>query len=108
MNARRHPRISSLPVPRERSLTYHPGLDGLRGLAVAAVLLFHQNPNWTKGAFLGVSTFFTLSGFLITTLLLAERTFRRLDTPELLAEVAEGVLYVDGVREKRGTKRAAA
>jgi transposase-like protein len=42
------------------------------------------------------------------TLLLAERTFRRLDTPELLAEVAEGVVYVDGVREKRGTKRAAA
>jgi peptidoglycan/LPS O-acetylase OafA/YrhL len=62
-----------LPVPRERALTYHPGLDGLRGLAVAAVLLFHQSPNWTKGAFLGVSTFFTLSGFLITTLLLSER-----------------------------------
>jgi hypothetical protein len=36
------------------------------------------------------------------TLLVAERTFRRLDAPERLPEVAEGVVYVDGVREKRG------
>jgi transposase-like protein len=42
------------------------------------------------------------------TLLIAERTFRRLDAPELLVEVAEGVVYVDGMREKRGNKRAAA
>jgi transposase-like protein len=35
------------------------------------------------------------------TLLIAEQTFRRLDAPELLAEVAEGVTYVDGVRMKR-------
>jgi len=34
------------------------------------------------------------------TLLIAERTFRRLDAPELLAEVAEGVTYVNGVRAK--------
>jgi hypothetical protein len=40
--------------------------------------------------------------------LLAERTFRRLDAPEPLADVAEGVVYVDGVRAKRGNKRAAA
>ena len=34
------------------------------------------------------------------TLLIAERTFRRLDAPELLAEVAEGVRYVNGLRAK--------
>jgi len=51
---------------------YHPGLDGLRGAAVAAVLVFHNGFSWATGGFLGVSTFFTLSGFLITTLLLAE------------------------------------
>lgn len=45
-------------------------LDGLRGLAVAAVLAFHAGH--LRGGFLGVSTFFTLSGFLITRLLLAE------------------------------------
>jgi hypothetical protein len=39
------------------------------------------------------------------TLLVAEQTFRRLDAPELLAEVAEGVTYVNGVRVKRGWPR---
>ncbi len=47
-----------------------PALDGLRALAVVAVLLFHGGFGWAQGGFLGVSTFFTLSGFLITTTLL--------------------------------------
>jgi peptidoglycan/LPS O-acetylase OafA/YrhL len=47
-------------------------LDGLRGLAMVAVLLFHGGVGWARGGFLGVSTFFTLSGFLITSLLMAE------------------------------------
>ncbi len=42
------------------------------------------------------------------TLLVAEQRFRRLDAPECLPEVAEGVIYVDGVREKRGNEKAAA
>ena len=42
-----------------------PALDGLRGFAIAAVLCFHQPFGWARGGFLGVSTFFTLSGFLI-------------------------------------------
>jgi putative transposase len=42
------------------------------------------------------------------TLLVAEQRFRRLDAPECLPEVAEGVVYVDGVREKRGNEKAAA
>ena len=49
-----------------------PALDGLRGLAVAAVLLYHAGFPWARGGFLGVSLFFTLSGFLITSLLVAE------------------------------------
>lgn len=49
-----------------------PALDGLRALAVVAVLLFHADLGWVGGGFLGVSVFFTLSGFLITSLLLAE------------------------------------
>jgi hypothetical protein len=42
------------------------------------------------------------------TLLVAEQSFRRLDSPELLPEVAAGVVYVDGVRDKRGNEKAAA
>lgn len=53
-------------------MRFHPGLEGLRGVAVLAVLVFHAEESWLPGGFLGVSTFFTLSGFLITGLLLAE------------------------------------
>ena len=49
-----------------------PSLDGLRGIAVAVVVLFHCGFSTMVGGYLGVSTFFTLSGFLITSLLLNE------------------------------------
>ena len=53
-------------------LTYAPGLDGVRALAVAAVVVFHLGATWLGGGFLGVDVFFVLSGFLITSILLAE------------------------------------
>ena len=53
-------------------LPYMPGLDGLRALAVAAVLLYHAGLPWIPGGFLGVDVFFVVSGYLITSLLLAE------------------------------------
>ena len=55
------------------SFRYRPGLDGLRALAVAAVILYHGQVSWAKGGFLGVDVFFVLSGYLITSLLLTER-----------------------------------
>ncbi len=61
------------------SLGYHPALDGLRGLALLAIIVYHSQVGWAPGAFLSVSTFFTLSGFLITGLLLVEhRRTRRI------------------------------
>ncbi len=70
------------PAPHGR-LTYAPGLDGVRALAVTAVVLYHLGTTGltinhgatliAPGGFLGVDVFFVLSGFLITSLLLAER-----------------------------------
>ena len=50
-----------------------PALDGLRAIAVAGVLMFHGGVELLPGGFLGVDVFFVLSGYLITSLLLAER-----------------------------------
>ncbi|HEV7761466.1 MAG TPA: acyltransferase family protein [Acidimicrobiales bacterium] len=55
-------------------LPHEPALDGLRGLAVAAVVVFHLDR--IDGGFLGVDLFFVLSGFLITSLLLTEQRGR--------------------------------
>src|SRR4051794_6760717 len=59
---------------RSGSLFGHSqALDGIRAFAVASVLLFHAGVAGVAGGFLGVDTFFVLSGVLITSLLLAER-----------------------------------
>ena len=52
--------------------TYIPELDGLRAVAVCAVLLFHTIPGAIGGGFIGVDIFFVLSGYLITTILVRE------------------------------------
>lgn len=49
-----------------------PGLDGLRAIAVLGVVLYHVGFTWIPGGLLGVGVFFTLSGYLITDLLLAQ------------------------------------
>lgn len=72
--------LATLTRPASGAVEPVPALDGLRGLAVAAVLAFHHGFTWARGGFLGVSTFFTLSGFLITTQMLGEwRTTGRVD-----------------------------
>lgn len=121
-------RWESEGVRRDRGLLgastmgHEPALDGLRAVAVMVVVLFHAKFSWIPGGFLGVSTFFTLSGFLITSLLLREwsrrgglamrtfwrRRFRRLLPASwatmglvVLAGVA-GVWTVDQQRSLRG------
>jgi peptidoglycan/LPS O-acetylase OafA/YrhL len=104
------------------SFGHEPALDGLRAVAVMAVLVFHGDDGWLGGGFLGVSVFFTLSGFLITTLLVREhastsaidlrgfwsRRFRRLLPASWLTMVlvvvaaAVGLWDADQVRSLRG------
>ena len=57
---------------RPSLLGYLPALDGVRALAVVAVIVYHANKQWLGGGFLGVEVFFVISGFLITSLLIAE------------------------------------
>ncbi|MBD2760235.1 acyltransferase [Yimella sp. cx-573] len=59
-------------MAKHKSLPYRPALDGLRGVAVAAVVIYHVSPSLLRGGWLGVDLFFVLSGFLITSLLLTE------------------------------------
>jgi peptidoglycan/LPS O-acetylase OafA/YrhL len=60
------------PAPAPPRLGYRPALDGVRAIAVLAVMSWHFVVPGIKGGFLGVDLFFTLSGFLITSLLVEE------------------------------------
>jgi peptidoglycan/LPS O-acetylase OafA/YrhL len=72
------PDITARPLewnpPRQAisRVPYLPGLDGMRALAVVAVMLYHTNNGWLPGGFIGVEVFFVISGYLITLLLIGE------------------------------------
>jgi peptidoglycan/LPS O-acetylase OafA/YrhL len=54
----------------EKGIRYIPAIDGLRAVAVIAVMLYHLGFKWIPGGFLGVDLFFVISGYVITRLLL--------------------------------------
>lgn len=95
-----------MPKPIESSHSYVPGLDGLRTLAVALVILYHVQAPFVDGGLLGVGVFFTLSGYLITSNLMRAwdkrkslglktfwfRRFRRLMPAALITIVAVVIL----------------
>ncbi|HSR94905.1 MAG TPA: acyltransferase family protein [Solirubrobacterales bacterium] len=59
-----------MPEPVKHGQRYMPGLDGLRAVAVLGVIFYHLKFGWAEGGLLGVGVFFTLSGYLITDILL--------------------------------------
>ncbi len=84
------------------SLAYKPGLDGLRGIAVLAIIVYHSGLPWMPGAFLSVSTFFTLSGFL-TAVMLGEHgrhgsiSLKRVLGPTVPTAAARRLLAIAGI-----------
>ncbi len=121
------PPAADAPPAAGPGLAYEPSLDGLRGVAIAGVLAYHAcaaagEPGWVRGGFIGVSVFFTLSGYLITTLLLTEhdrrgrvdvgrfvsRRIRRLSPALLVTVLAVVVLSAADVLAAHASDAAAA
>ncbi|MDX3354380.1 acyltransferase family protein [Streptomyces sp. ME01-24h] len=88
--------VAERPVVHQRGPAPRPylrGLDGVRALAVLLVVVYHLDPSWLPGGFLGVDVFFVLSGYLITGLLCSERhRTGRIDLPRFWLRRARRLL----------------
>lgn len=60
-----------MTVP-EKSASYRPDVDGLRAVAVLAVIVYHFNAAWLPGGFTGVDIFFVISGYFIIGIIMRE------------------------------------
>src|SRR6267154_4746461 len=71
-------------VDRDRQ-EYRPDIDGLRAIAVLAVVGFHAFPYWVRGGFVGVDVFFVISGYLISANIFAALDSNRFSFVEFYA-----------------------
>ena len=69
-------RSESVPAAENKHRRFRPDIEGLRAIAVLAVVLYHAGCSWFPGGYVGVDVFFVLSGYLITGLLLREAQAR--------------------------------
>src|SRR5271165_5348130 len=67
---------------KQHSIAYLKPLDGIRAIAIIAVLVFHISPVALRGGFAGVDVFFVLSGFLISSILVHDLREGRFSIPE--------------------------
>jgi peptidoglycan/LPS O-acetylase OafA/YrhL len=80
-------------APGGVDMRFRPDVEGLRAVAVVAVVLFHTGVAWLPGGYIGVDVFFVISGFLITGLLLREHDQRgRISIPGFYARRARRIL----------------
>jgi peptidoglycan/LPS O-acetylase OafA/YrhL len=113
--------VADPPARAPHRWTYRPGLDGLRALAVLAVVVYHYNGNYLPGGYLGVTVFFVLSGYLITGMLATEHSVSgRIDLgafyarralrlyPALVVAVAATIIAAFAIGERAGVFGAAA
>jgi len=85
--------VAGAATPSRTGRELRADLEGLRGVAVIAVLLFHLELPWAAGGFVGVDAFFVLSGFLITGLLIRERErMGRISLPAFYARRVRRIL----------------
>ncbi|MGB8651279.1 MAG: acyltransferase family protein [Mycobacteriales bacterium] len=70
---------AATPAAAHTGLVYRPALDGVRALAVYLVLAFHAGSSTLSGGFIGVDTFFVLSGYLVTRVILTDMARGRFD-----------------------------
>lgn len=60
---------SEIKILQNNPMEFRKDINGLRAIAVLAVILFHYNKNWVPGGFVGVDVFFAISGFLMTSII---------------------------------------
>ncbi len=85
--------MNSAATGPQRSDSFRPDVEGLRGVAVLLVVACHCGVAWCSGGFIGVDVFFVLSGYLITGLLAAEtRTTLQIDLLRFYARRARRLL----------------
>ena len=90
--------MEPLPGPAGAAATdYRPDIDGLRAIAVLAVVVFHAQPERLPGGFVGVDVFFVISGFLITRLLLERLRRERFSLWDFYQRRARRILPALGV-----------
>jgi len=66
------PNLNKIAIKEMLKTKYRPDIDGLRGIAILSVVIFHFFPNLLRGGFVGVDIFFVISGFLISRIILED------------------------------------